>query len=139
MEVIDSNINLEYFKSKIKNSSKAIKTLLLDQTVVSGLGNIYADEVLFASKINPLRKANELNDEELQSILDNSKIIVLNAIKNGGTTIRSYTSSLGVEGRYQSNLKVYKKEGLPCLVCGNKIQKMKINGRSAHYCPVCQK
>ena len=121
------------------NSSLPIKELLLDQSVMSGLGNIYANEVLFASKINPLKKGLDITLKDTQNIINNSIDILNKAILNGGTTIKSYTSSLGVIGNYQNYLKVHKKEGEKCLICGSIIKKIKVGGRSTYYCPKCQK
>jgi formamidopyrimidine-DNA glycosylase len=129
----------EYLIEKFKNKNLPIKTLLLDQSIISGLGNIYANEVLFASSINPLKKGKDITEEETQKIVITSDKIIKNAIKMGGTTIKSYTSSLGVTGRFQTELKVHKKEGLPCINCNQPIINIKVNGRSTYYCPNCQK
>ena len=120
-------------------SKLPIKELLLDQSIIAGLGNIYVNEVLFASKINPLKKGEDISLKECQSIIDNSISILNKAIEYGGTTIKSYTSSLGVTGHYQDYLKVHKREGLPCEVCNNPIINIKVGGRSTYYCPKCQK
>ncbi len=129
----------EYLKDKFKNKTMPIKTALLDQTIISGLGNIYADEVLFKSKINPLRDAKSLSLDECASIVSSANEIIKEAIKHGGTTIRSYTSSLGVTGSYQNYLLVHKKEGQECPICHNKIKRIKVGGRSTYYCEHCQK
>ncbi len=134
-EGLTSNYLLEKFKKK----QIPIKTLLLDQTIISGLGNIYANEVLFASKINPFKKGCEITKNEAENIVVMSKEIIEKAITLGGTTIKSYTSSLGVTGRFQQELKVHKREDLPCLHCQTPIKRSKINGRSTYYCPKCQK
>ncbi len=139
IEPISDKLTSSYLLEKFKNKKVPIKTALLDQEIISGLGNIYADEVLFASKINPLKMASSLNDLECKRIIKTSKEIILKAIEMGGTTIRSYTSSLGVTGHYQDYLKVHKKEGKPCLVCGNIIKRIKVGGRSTYYCEYCQK
>ena len=139
LEPGDKKLNKEYLLNKFKNKRLPIKTVLLDQTIISGLGNIYADEVLFESKINPLKKANEINLKEADSICKSSRIIIDNAIKCGGTTIRSYTSSLNVIGHYQDYLKVHKRENKECLTCNSKIKRIKVNQRSTYYCPKCQK
>lgn len=128
-----------YLYNKICKKNLAIKTLLLDQTIISGLGNIYADEVLFESGINPLKKGNEITLDECQKIIDASSSIIKKAIECGGTTIRSYTSSLGVIGHYQDYLKVHKRESEKCYKCGNLIKRIKVNGRSTYYCEICQK
>ena len=124
--------------SHIHNKKKHMKSLLLEQEVIAGLGNIYADEVLFASKINPLRLGESVTIEECNRIINSARDILSLAIKEGGTTIRSYTSSLGVTGNYQNFLKVHKKEGELC-TCGCKIEKIKVGGRSTYFCPNCQK
>ncbi len=134
----DKKLTVDYLKVKL-NKNVPIKTLLLDQTIISGLGNIYANEVLFAAKINPLKHGNELKEKEIQNIIISSKKIIDEAIKMGGTTIKSYTSSLGVTGRFQQKLCVHKKEGNKCPNCHTKIEKIKIGGRSTYYCPKCQK
>lgn len=138
-EPMDDTLTVDYLKEKFKGKRLPIKTVLLDQEIISGLGNIYADEVLFASRINPLKSASLLSDEECQKIITSSKKIILKAIEMGGTTIKSYTSSLGVTGHYQEYLKVHKREKEPCVVCGNLIKRIKVGGRSTYYCDICQK
>lgn len=139
IEPLDKNLTKEYIYSKINKSNLSIKTLLLDQTIISGLGNIYANEVLFEAKIYPLRKGKDITLEECQNIVTSSNKIIKEAIELGGTTIKSYTSSLGVTGRFQQKLKVHKKEGENCHVCSSIIKKEFINGRSSYYCEKCQK
>lgn len=129
---------LSYLKEKYKNKKLPIKTVLLDQNIMTGIGNIYADEILFISNINPLKKTCDLSDSEVEKIIANSIIVLNNAIKQGGTTIRSYTSSDGVTGRFQNDLFVHTKEGECCKVCQNEIIKIKIGGRGTYYCPICQ-
>ncbi|MCI9280521.1 MAG: DNA-formamidopyrimidine glycosylase [Bacilli bacterium] len=135
----EKELTSEYLLEKFKNKKLPIKSVLLDQTIISGLGNIYANEVLFASKINPFKSACKITKEEAQNVVDTSKTIIEKAISLGGTTIKSYTSSLGVTGRFQNNLNVHKKENEPCTRCKTKIKNEKINGRSTYYCPNCQK
>lgn len=117
---------------------KAIKTSLLDQSVIAGIGNIYADEILFASGIHPETKGESLDLEDASRILDNTRKIMEDAIRHKGTTIRSYTSSLGVKGGYQGQLQVHRKEKEPCPVCGTPIEKIKVGQRSTYVCPQCQ-
>jgi len=133
----DEDIDINYLKDKLKNKSIPIKTSLLDQSIIVGIGNIYVDEVLFLSRINPFKKSNNLSDEELSSIINNTKQILEKAISFGGTTIKSYTSSEGVHGRFQQELLVHTKE--VCPKCNKKITKIKINGRGTYYCDNCQK
>lgn len=135
----DKNLTSSYLLDKFKNKRLPIKTVLLDQTIISGLGNIYVNEVMFYAKINPLKEAKNISKEECDLIVKGSDEIIREAIKMGGTTIKSYTSSLGVTGRFQQNLKVHKREGEACLVCGSIILNIKIGGRSTYYCPECQK
>lgn len=139
LEPWDKNLVPEYLQDKYKNKKLPIKTLLLDQSIITGIGNIYADEILFLSKINPLIKASELKKNKLLDIINNTKIVLEKAIEAGGTTIRSYTSSEGVTGRFQHELYVHSKEHEKCLMCGSEIVKIKVNGRGTYYCPKCQK
>ena len=136
LEPFSEKLNCFYLKEKFKTKNISIKTVLLDQSILAGLGNIYVDEVLFQSRISPFKKANLLREEECQKIIDSSKIILKTAIKMGGTTIRSYTSSLGVNGSYQENLLVHTKK--ICSICHRPIKVSKINGRSTYYCICCQ-
>ena len=139
IEPIDSNLSKEYLYDAFKKKRLPMKTLLLDQTIISGLGNIYADEVLFASKINPLKIGNEITLDECQRIVESSKKIIEEAIKCGGTTIKSYTSSLGVTGRFQQNLMAHKRENEECKNCSTIIKRIVVGGRSTYYCENCQK
>lgn len=139
IEPIDENLTKEYLFEQLQKRSLPIKTLLLDQTIISGLGNIYSNEVLFAAKINPLKKGHNISIKECDRIVNASHKIILEAIKEGGTTIKSYTSSLGVTGRFQQFLKVHKKEGEPCEICGTTIKKIQVGGRGTYFCPKCQK
>ena len=131
------DLNIDYLKDKLKNKKLPIKTVLLDQSIIAGIGNIYDDEILFLSKLNPYKKANELTDKDLENIIIYSKITLEKAIKLGGTTIKSYTSSEGVHGRFQNELLVHTK--LNCPECGSTLKKEKINGRTTYYCSNCQK
>ena len=135
----DKKLTSEYLLKKFKNKNLAIKTLLLDQTIISGLGNIYANEVLFAARINPIKPGKEITEEEAERIIECSDKIIKRAIELGGTTIKSYTSSLGVTGRFQQELMVHKRENEECKVCQSLIKNIKVNGRSTYYCAICQK
>ena len=139
IEPIDDSLTSEYLLDKFKGKTIAIKTSLLDQTIISGLGNIYVDEVLFAANINPLRKTNTITQSECDRIISSANRIIKKAIKEGGCTIKSYTSSLGVIGNYQNYLKVHQRKDELCLVCRTPIVKTVVNGRGTYYCPVCQK
>lgn len=138
IEPDSSNLTKEYIYNKINKSNKPIKELLLDQTIINGFGNIYVDEVLFASKIDPRRLGKDITLEECERIKENGSSIIKEATKYGGTTIRSYTSSLGVKGRYQTKLRVHTKDGEKCPICGTTIKKIKVGGRGTYFCPNCQ-
>ena len=133
----DESLKDEYLMEKY-HSNKHIKTLLLDQSVITGIGNIYADEILFLSKINPNTKGSDLSLHDCHNIIENTRKVLKDAISMGGTTIRSYTSSLGVTGHFQGKLLVHNKEGEKCSICGSTILKIKVNGRGTYYCPKCQ-
>ena len=130
---IDSSIIYD----KIVSRNVAIKTTLLDQSIITGLGNIYVDEVLFEAKINPHRPSNSITFDEVKHIFDASVRILSKAIEYKGTTIRSYTSSLGVEGQYQQFLQVHTKK--ICSICKNVLNCDKINGRTTYYCENCER
>lgn len=138
LEPWDDLLTVSYLKEKYKSKRNPIKTVILDQSIIVGIGNIYADEVLFLSRISPFTKACELNDVDLQNIINNTRKVLSDAIKMGGTTIRSYTSSEGVHGRFQQNLLVHNHEGDMCPVCNNIIVKTQVNGRGTYYCEKCQ-
>lgn len=127
------------FYHKLKGKTQAIKTVLLDQKIILGLGNIYADETLFRSRIHPQKKAGTITKKQAISIVNNAKDILEESIFLGGTTIRTYTSSLGVTGRFQHSLGVHQKKGEPCPICQTIIEKVVVNGRSSFYCSKCQK
>lgn len=137
IEANQSEYNVEELYVKLKKKNIPIKSLLLDQNFISGLGNIYVDEVLYASKVSPLRKASSLKKKELEKILISSREILNEAIRQKGTTIRSYTSSLGVTGAYQAFLKVHTKQVCPC--CNKTLCVVKIGGRTSYYCKGCQR
>lgn len=139
LEPWDKKLNTLYLKEKFLRKKLPIKSCLLDQRIIAGIGNIYADEILFLSKINPLKEANSLSLEELERIIDNTKLVLEKAIEKGGTTIRSYTSLNGIHGLFQQELYVHSKEGQKCLICGSDILKIKVGGRGTYYCPKCQK
>ncbi len=138
-EPYDKLMTVNHLKGKLKNKNTAIKSCLLDQTIITGLGNIYVDEVLFLSKLHPDRKPSTLSNNDLENIIENACNVLYKAIDLGGTTIRSYTSSLGVTGRFQNELNVHMKKGEPCPLCSTIIEKKKVNGRGSYYCPKCQK
>ncbi len=134
----DEKLTTNYLKEKYNNKKIPIKTALLDQSIIAGIGNIYADEILFLSKIHPLRKCGSLNDKELESIIENTKKVLEKAIEEGGTTIRSYTSEEGVTGLFQNELYVHQREKEECRICKTIIKKIRVGQRGTYYCEKCQ-
>lgn len=124
---------------RFKQKHIPIKTALLDQTLIAGIGNIYADEILAKIEMHPLRLTNQITLKETKRMVEASKEILNAAILAGGTTIRTYVSQLGVSGRFQLKLKVHQREGEPCDHCNTNIVRTVISGRSSFYCPNCQK
>ena len=139
LEYYDDNLNKEYLYNKLKYLKIPIKTALLDQSIITGIGNIYDDEILFMSGINPNRNSNSITLDECDKIIKNTKIVLDRAVELGGTTIKSFTSEEGVHGLFQNELLVHGKGGSPCPKCGNILLKTKIGGRGTHYCEKCQK
>lgn len=137
-EPFDKDCTPEYLYKKIHHKTIHIKSALLDQTIIAGLGNIYVNEVLFRAKIYPKKRCNRITKRQTELIIKHSKDVLLEAINQGGTTIRSYTSSLGVHGRFQQELYVHGREGDLCEVCQTVIKKIKVGGRGTYYCPSCQ-
>lgn len=134
LEPFDENLTDKYLKEKFHK--KPIKTELLDQSIIVGIGNIYADEILFLSKINPNKIATDLSAEECRNIIRFARQTLKKAIEYGGTTVKSYTSAEGVHGRFQQKLLVHTKE--ICPECGGKITKITVGGRGTYYCENCQ-
>jgi formamidopyrimidine-DNA glycosylase len=133
------DIIFDDFYQTIKKRQTEIKAILLDQHVISGLGNIYVDETLFRSKIHPTRKGTSIKKDEVHRILESAKWVLGEAIKQGGTTIRTFRVMEGVHGRFQHELAVHTKVGEPCPICGTPILKIKVKGRGTYVCPTCQR
>jgi len=136
-----NKFNIEYLMNYFKNKKKDIKSFLLDQKFVSGIGNIYASEILFLCKINPKKEAFKLTKKEGKKIISFSKIVLNKAIKKGGSSIRDFKNILGENGNYQKEFKVYQKESGNCPrnKCKGKIKKIVVAKRSTFYCNICQK
>jgi formamidopyrimidine-DNA glycosylase len=138
VEPFSSQFTPNHLQNKLQNRRCAIKTALLDQTVVAGIGNIYADEALFLAKIAPLRVANTLTFSEVERVHEAILSVLETGIEQGGTTFNSFLNLLGVNGNYMGKAWVYGREGEACRQCGTLIQRCKINGRSSHFCQRCQ-
>ncbi|WP_339033897.1 DNA-formamidopyrimidine glycosylase [Spiroplasma endosymbiont of Cantharis rufa] len=137
-EPFNSDLNGQYLRDIMSRSNKHIKTVLLDQTKISGIGNIYADEILFDSKIHPEKRASSLKLEDYERILESSKKILKRSIELGGSTIDTYQPEQGIDGKFQNELKVHTRKGKPCFDCGRVIEKIKVNGRGTYFCKECQ-
>ena len=140
-EPFSKSFNVEYFINYLKKKEKNIKNFLLDQKFVSGIGNIYASEILFISKINPNRKAKSLTIFDCKKILLNSKLVLKKAIRKGGSSIQNFQNTNGKLGTFQKDFKVYQRENLKCLKpkCIGIIKKKNISNRSSFFCNYCQK
>lgn len=138
-EPIESDFELATFSKQLKRSSKAIKPLLLDQKLVTGLGNIYVDEALFEAVIHPEQPADTLKPKEVVALHKAIIEVLGRAVEAGGTTIRTYKNALGEAGKFQHALNVYGQTGAPCPTCGESITKIKVAQRGTHYCTSCQK
>ena len=140
-EPFSNKFNLNYVSNFFKKKNKDIKSFLLDQKFVSGIGNIYASEILFASKINPFKKAKRLNKSECLNIIFNSKKILQQAINKGGSSIRDFKDISGIKGNFQKEFRVYMQEGNNCKrpKCNGIIKKKIKSNRSTFFCDSCQK
>ena len=136
----DANHITDFYQvcEKITKYKGALKATLLDQTIMAGIGNIYADEICFLTKFHPETKCNTLTIRDVKNIVDAAEYVLEAAIHQGGTTIRSYTSSLGVTGRFQQQLLVHSREGENCKTCNKTIKKIFVGGRGTYFCEDCQ-
>ena len=138
-EPIDLDMTPDRFFDLVQSRSRAIKPLLMDQAFLSGVGNIYADEALWAAKIHPLRAANSLTRDEASRLLGALQAVLTRAIDRGGTTIRDYRNGLGEPGGNQEYLRIYQlNEGDPCPRCGTEILRIVVAQRGTRFCPHCQ-
>ncbi|MDD5551772.1 MAG: DNA-formamidopyrimidine glycosylase [Candidatus Pacebacteria bacterium] len=132
-------VNFRDFNKKIKSKKGKIKQVLMNQEIISGIGNIYSDEILFDAKINPFKNSVELEEDELRRIFNSTKKILKLGVKLKGESFSDYRIPSGKKGNFDSKRKVYRREGERCPKCNGKIKREKIGGRSAHFCPTCQK
>ncbi|MDS1030750.1 DNA-formamidopyrimidine glycosylase [Bacillota bacterium LX-D] len=138
-EPLGDDFSFEKFSNELKNKKGKLKQLLLDQRFIAGIGNIYADEILFDAGLQPERLANTLNDDELQKLYRSIRSVLQLGIANRGTSMRNYVDGDGRTGDFQKLLKVYGKGGQPCPKCGRILLKQRVGGRSSCYCKHCQK
>lgn len=133
------DISIDAFKEMLGQKKIKIKPLLMDQSFISGIGNLYAAEVLFRAKINPERRANSLSQKEKNSLFKEIKDTLLEAIKYKGSSVDQYVQLTGEPGAYAKFHKVYDRQGKPCLVCKTLIKRIALGGRGTYFCPKCQR
>ena len=138
-EPTKQDFDLLTFQKALKKSKKPIKTHLLDQTLVAGLGNIYVDEVLWRARVHPVKSSQKVTKKEAKAIHEQTISVLEQAVNKGGSTIRSYTNAFGEDGTMQELHQVYDKAGLACSRCGSIIEKIQLGGRGTHFCPRCQR
>lgn len=138
-EPLSEEFNVEYLQAVLKSSRSKIKSFLLNQKYIGGLGNIYVDECLIIAKIHPERSCNEIKENEVPHLHAAINKVIADGIKDGGTTFRDYRDGNGDKGSHQQNLLAYGRTGMPCLGCGTAIEKIEVGGRGTHFCPHCQR
>ena len=139
VEPFGNDFTVHYLQKKISKKSKCVKNFIMDQHIIAGIGNIYASEILYRAKINPLRAVNSLNGKQLKSIIDATKFILKKSINVGGTTIRNHIQPDGKLGYFAQKLQVYGKNKHNCNKCENQITLININNRSTYFCSNCQR
>lgn len=139
-EVTDEGFTVAYLGSALARHGRApVKAVILDQSIVAGVGNIYADESLHLAKIHPARLAGSLTAAEVKRLHGAIREILALGVEHGGTSFAHYVNSFGGKGDYQEHARAYRMTGAPCVVCGTPIEKTRVAGRGTHFCPVCQK
>ena len=139
-EPLDKNFNFGKFKEALRQAQgKKIKQALIDPEVIAGIGNIYSDDILWTAKIHPFKPGNKLSGKELKELWSATKKVLTKALRLRGTSYSDYRDTAGKEGYYADYRLVYQREGESCQRCKTKIKRVKIGGRSAHFCPTCQK
>ena len=139
IEPLTETFDWQYLKNLVANKRKKIKTLIMEQHMVVGVGNIYASEALFLANISPFREAKTLNDEEIKKLVSTIKQVLQKGIENQGTTLKDYKQSDGSKGHNQDSLLVYGRDNQPCFNCQTLIKNEIITGRMSYFCPNCQK
>lgn len=139
VEPLSEKFTREFLKKELKRRRTRIKPLLLDQTFIAGLGNIYADEALYRARISPEKPAASLTPREVARLYQGIREALAEGIANRGTTFRDYVDGRGESGSNQDSLRVYSREGKPCLDCGEPVKRARLGGRSSYFCPKCQK
>ncbi len=122
----------------LRHRRRQLKPLLLDQRVIAGIGNIYADEALWRAQLHPLRSSDSLDDDEVARLHSGIRLALLEGLNHGGSTLRDYRNSYGEAGSNQEHFNVYDRDGKPCSRCGTTIEKITVGQRGTHFCPFCQ-
>lgn len=138
-EPLEKSFTLEIFKNSLKNKKGTIKQVLMDQSVIAGIGNIYASEILWWIKIHPAKKVFQLTDEEIKLLHTWIKKVLQMGIRLGGESFADYRNVEGKKGNFDDARRAYRREGEKCFRCGTPIKRLKAHGRSAFFCPLCQK
>jgi formamidopyrimidine-DNA glycosylase len=131
-------IDRDYFRAVVRASRRNLKAILLDQTVIAGVGNIYADESLFRARLHPCRKGRTLSPAECDRLGSAIETVLMRAIEFRGSTIRDYVGGSGLRGGFQDEFAVYGRTGELCPVCSGAVERLRLAGRSSHFCPTCQ-
>lgn len=137
-EPLDRGLTPALLRELTARRRAPVKSLLLDQRALAGLGNIYADEALFAAGLHPQRPASSLSDAEVERLHDAIRRVLLAALEDRGASFSDYVDASGREGRHQFRVQVFRRTGKPCYTCGREIARVKLAGRSTHFCPKCQ-
>ncbi len=137
-EPFSPDFSVAYLQQQFQGRQRPIKSALLDQTLLAGLGNIYADEALFLSGIHPTTPCAHLQSDQIHRLRNAILTVIEAAIQAGGTTISDFRNVAGVNGNYGGEAKVYGRTGQGCRTCGTPIQRIRLAGRSSHFCPTCQ-
>ncbi len=139
LEPFDEKLNADYILERLKNRNPEIKKMLLDQTIITGFGNIYVDEVLYVCNIHPETKVKSLSKRKLNQLIEEGQKLLQSSINMGGTTVKSFSVSGDVSGGFQYSLNAYGKAGSECPKCLSEFKKIKVGGRGTTYCPKCQR
>lgn len=137
-EPLDPNFTIEHFVERLQGRTANVKSVLLNQAVLVGLGNIYVDESLFKAKIHPEKSVSALTEQEIERLFLAIRKTLSDAVKQGGTSVKSYVNGRGEMGMFQQQLLVYGRKAEGCMECGTPVERIVVGGRGTHFCPVCQ-
>jgi len=138
VEPLGSDLSAEYLLAQSRSRNQGVKTLLMDSRIIAGIGNIYANEILFAAGLHPLVPASRVSQAQWKTIVAASRRILRAAIRAGGSTIADFLGASGHPGYFQLQFRVYKRQGQRCRKCRQTIVRTTVSGRATYFCPVCQ-